>query len=120
MMPYLGILERLLAETDRALAAVLLDREGETIVGCGYEVSDETQHVIGAYQGIFLNKIARHCARFALGELEEVWVEAMTMRVLTAPIHDGYYLVVVLSQDAAMSVARRSVTRAVRELRKEL
>jgi predicted regulator of Ras-like GTPase activity (Roadblock/LC7/MglB family) len=120
MMPYLSILERLLAETDRALAAVLLDREGETIVGCGYEVSEETQHVIGAYQGIFLNNVARHCRRFALGEVEEVWLDSRTMRVLTAPVHDGYYLVVVLSRDSAMPLARRSVARAVDELRKEL
>ena len=56
-MPYRRILEKLLTKVRGSIAALLLDAQGELVVGAG--ALDEKQRLIGAYAGISLGMALR-------------------------------------------------------------
>ena len=62
------ILHELVATTSGAFAAIFLDFEGETVeLVCDRDFSDHDLRIIGAYQGIFLNRLREMCVRLAIG-----------------------------------------------------
>ena len=65
-MPYRRILEELLSRVAGARTALLLDAQGEVVVGAGN--LDERQRLIGAYQGIALGMVSRAAQRVGVGE----------------------------------------------------
>ena len=64
-LPYRRILEALLARVAGARTALLLDVQGEVVVGAGD--LGERQRLIGAYQGILLGMASRTAGRFDVG-----------------------------------------------------
>ena len=66
-MPYRRILETLLARTRGARTALLLDAQGEVVVGAGD--LGERERLIGAYQGIALGMASRTAERFEVGDV---------------------------------------------------
>ena len=104
-MPYRRILEALLARVAGARTALLLDAQGEVVVGAGD--LGERQRLIGAYQGISLGMASRTAGRFHAGEIRSlVWRHEGGSVVLTT-LKDGYYLVVSLDRPALPAVASR-------------
>ena len=104
-MPYRRILETLLARVAGARTALLLDVQGEVVVGAGD--LGERQRLIGAYQGILLGMASRTAGRFGAGDIRSlVWRHDGGSVVLTT-LKDGYYLVVSLDRRGLPAVAAR-------------
>jgi len=104
-LPYRNIVESLLARIAGARTALLLDAQGEVVVGAGD--LGERQRLIGAYQGIALGMASRTADRLDTGDVRSlVWRHDGGTVVLTT-IKDGYYLVVSLGREVLPAVAAR-------------
>jgi predicted regulator of Ras-like GTPase activity (Roadblock/LC7/MglB family) len=104
-LPYRRILEALLAKIAGARTALLLDAQGEVVVGAGD--LDERQRLIGAYQGITLGMVARASQRVGGGEVKALVSRHADGSVVLATLKDGYYLVISLGPEALPAVALR-------------
>jgi predicted regulator of Ras-like GTPase activity (Roadblock/LC7/MglB family) len=117
-MPYRGILEALLAAVPGSLAALLLDAQGEVVVGAG--ALDERHRLIGAYQGIALGMASRTAARFDAGGVESLAWRHESGSVLLATLREGYYLVLSLGPQAILALARWQCGLARERLNREI
>jgi predicted regulator of Ras-like GTPase activity (Roadblock/LC7/MglB family) len=104
-VPYRRILEQLLTRIAGARTALLLDAQGEVVVGAGE--LDERQRLIGAYQGIALGMATRTAGRFDAGEVRSLVWRHDGGSVVLATLKDGYYIVVSLGPEALLAVAAR-------------
>lgn len=117
-MPYRRILEALLAKIAGARTALLLDAQGEVVVGAGD--LDERQRLIGAYQGITLGMVARASQRVGGGEVKALVSRHEGGAVVLSTLKDGYYLVVSLGSEALPAVALRHCEDARQKLDQEI
>jgi predicted regulator of Ras-like GTPase activity (Roadblock/LC7/MglB family) len=117
-LPYRRILEALLAKIAGARTALLLDAQGEVVVGAGD--LDERQRLIGAYQGITLGMVARASQRVGGGEVRALVSRHAGGAVVLATLRDGYYLVVSLAPQALPAVALRHCEDARQQLDQEI
>lgn len=117
-MPYRRILETLLAHVAGARTALLLDQQGEVVVGAGD--LDERQRLIGAYQGIALGMVSRAADRLGVGEVESLVWRHEGGAVVLATLRDGYYLVVSLGPAALPALALRHCEEARQRLDAEI
>lgn len=101
-----GILEELLATTSDAFAAIFLDFEGETVqLVCDRDISDHDLRVIGAYQGVFLERLRALCKKTKIGPPRKFKIEFDGLMILSSDLKDGYYLTVLLDGHANESYA---------------
>jgi predicted regulator of Ras-like GTPase activity (Roadblock/LC7/MglB family) len=117
-LPYRRILETLLARVAGARTALLLDAQGEVVVGAGQ--LDERQRLIGAYQGITLGMVVRASQRVGAGEVKALVSRHVGGAVVLATLKDGYYLVVSLGPEALPALAVRHCEEARRLLDQEI
>ena len=117
-MPYKKILEALLARVAGARSALLLDAQGEVVVGAG--ALDERERLIGAYQGIALGMVSRAAERVGGGEVKTVVSRHALGSVVLATLKEGYYLVVSLGPAALPAVAARACEEARLKLNQEI
>jgi predicted regulator of Ras-like GTPase activity (Roadblock/LC7/MglB family) len=117
-VPYRRILETLLAKVAGARTALLLDAQGEVVVGAGD--LDERQRLIGAYQGITLGMVARASQRVGGGEVRALVSRHSRGSVVLTTLRDGYYLVVSLGPRALPAVAARHCEDARQKLNQEI
>ncbi len=117
-MPYRGILDDLVARVAGARSALLLDVQGEVVVGAGD--LNERQRLIGAYQGIALGMASRIAGRFGAGEIRPLGWRHDGGSVLLATLRDGYYLVLSLGPEALTAVAAHRCEEARARLDEEL
>ena len=88
------ILHELVATTGGAFAAIFLDFEGETVeLVCDRDLSDHDLRIVGAYQGIFLNRLREMCDRLAIGTPHRFKLEFRHTMFLSCDLKDGYYVV---------------------------
>ena len=97
-MPYRRILENLTAQVAGVRAALLLDSQGELVVGAGD--LGERERLIGAYAGITLGMALRGAERHDAGRIDHVVWRHENGSVVICPLKDGYYLSVSLGADA--------------------
>jgi predicted regulator of Ras-like GTPase activity (Roadblock/LC7/MglB family) len=117
-MPYRRILESLLARVPGSRTALLLDAQGEVVVGAGE--LDERHRLIGAYQGIALGMATRTASRFDTGAIRSlVWTHDRGAVVL-ATLRDGYYLVLSLGPGCLVPLAKRVCEEARERLDREI
>lgn len=69
------------------------------------DADDHDLRVIGAYQGIFLTRLRELAARLPVGTPTRFKVEFERASTLSCDIKDGYYLVLILDQDANEGIA---------------
>ena len=117
-MPYKRILETLLARVAGARSVLLLDAQGEVVVGAGE--LDERERLIGAYQGIALGMVSRAADRVGGGEVRTVVSRHTLGTVVLATLKDGYYLVISLGPTALAPVAARFCEEARQRLNQEI
>ena len=117
-MPYRRILEALLSRIAGARTALLLDAQGEVVVGAGD--LGERQRLIGAYQGITLGMVSRAAQRVGGGEVKALVSRHAGGAVVLATLKDGYYLVISLGPEALPAVATRHCEDARRKLNQEI
>jgi predicted regulator of Ras-like GTPase activity (Roadblock/LC7/MglB family) len=101
-----------------ARSALLLDAQGEVVVGAGN--LDERERLIGAYQGIALGMVSRAAERVGGGEVRSVVSRHSLGSVVLATLKDGYYLVVSLGPAALPAVAARHCEEARLRLNQEI
>jgi predicted regulator of Ras-like GTPase activity (Roadblock/LC7/MglB family) len=117
-LPYKRILEALLARTAGARSALLLDAQGEVVVGAGD--LDERERLIGAYQGIALGMVSRAAERVGGGEVKSVVSRHAGGTVVLATLKDGYYVVISLGPTALPAIAARRCEEARQKLNQEI
>lgn len=117
-MPYLGILENLRARVAGAHAALLLDSQGELVVGSG-ELG-EKERLIGAYAGITLGMALRGTERYAGGRIDHLVWRHSHGSVVICPLKDGYYLAVFLGPGAVVGAGVQRAKEARLPLDKEI
>ena len=104
-MPYRRILEDLLARVPGSLTALLLDAQGEVVVGAGD--LGERQRLIGAYQGIALGMAVRTAGRFDTGAVRRLAWRHEGGAVMLSTLRDGYYLVLSIGPQGLVALAQR-------------
>jgi predicted regulator of Ras-like GTPase activity (Roadblock/LC7/MglB family) len=117
-VPYRRILENLLARARGARTALLLDAQGEVVVGAGD--LDERQRLIGAYQGIALGMASRTAERFDAGNVRTLVSRHEGGAVVLTTLKDGYYLVVSLGPRGVPGAAARHCEEAREHLDREI
>ena len=99
-MPYLRLLERLLASVPGALAALLLDANGEVVVEAGPRVERDRHRLIGAYQGLALSALRQATEPYDVGGIRCLVFRYAEGTLILRPLRDGYYLVMSLAPEA--------------------
>lgn len=117
-MPYRRILEDLLTQVRGARTALLLDAQGEVVVGAGE--MDERHRLIGAYQGIALGMATRTAVRFGTGPIHSLVSRHEQGAVVLATLRDGYYLVLSLGSEGLVPLAARCCDTAREKLDREI
>lgn len=96
-MAFRTILDELLATTSGAFAAIFLDFDGETVqLVCDRDISDHDLRIVGAYQGIFLDRLRQLCAKAQIGTPHRFKIEFPSLMMLSSDLKDGYYVVLLL------------------------
>jgi predicted regulator of Ras-like GTPase activity (Roadblock/LC7/MglB family) len=109
-MPYLRILEALRSRMPGARAALLLDSQGELVVGAG-ELG-ERERLIGAYSGITLGMALRSATRHPAGRIDHLVWRYQNGSVVICPLREGYYLAVFLDAGAFVAAGVRDAQEA--------
>ncbi|MCM2256645.1 MAG: roadblock/LC7 domain-containing protein [Vicinamibacteria bacterium] len=102
-MPYLRLLEKLIASVPGAHGAMLLDQEGERVVEAG--ASDYRHRLIGAYQGIALQTARASADRHRAGEVRRVVCRYEHGQLILLPLKDGYYMLLSVSEHTPLALA---------------
>jgi predicted regulator of Ras-like GTPase activity (Roadblock/LC7/MglB family) len=97
-VPYQSLLDGLVRDVSGALGALLLDATGEVVVQAG--ANDERHRLIGAYQGIALQRAQTTHDRLEVGAIDHILCRYASGHVILRPLKDGYYLVMSLSPGA--------------------
>ena len=96
-----GFLDELLATTSGAFASMFLDWEGETVqLVCDRDISDHDLRIIGAYQGVFFDRLRNHCRKTKIGPPLRFLLEFKEVLILNIDVKDKYYIVMLLDADA--------------------
>lgn len=111
-----SILAEVISRVPGAIAAVFLDREGETIEYAATEVSKHDARIFGAYVGIFLAR----ASRLAEGSPARMKIEWERLTAMAVPLRDGYFLVLLMRRPYVETVAVRELLRAGTTLSSEI
>ena len=113
-MSFDDILRRLFLQKN-VESVIFLDSEGEEIFSYG-EIDHDRLKLMGAYQGIILNCINR----LELGNHRTVITRCESGSILTHQLKDGYFICVLLNQEANVAQARFQFSDYFLSLEKEL
>ena len=122
-MAFQRILRQLVSRTHGALGAIFLDWEGETVEVVTERPLDADDHdlrVIGAYQGIFLNRLRELAAKLPVGRPLRFKIEFERSSTLSCDLKEGYYLVLVVDHDANEGLAWRQLLATRDEVLREM
>lgn len=115
------ILDELIVTTHGAQAALFLDWEGETVaLACDHDLSDHELRILGAYQGIFLDRLRGLCRKVGAGEPRRFKLEFDRKAVLSYDVKDGYYLVMLLDGTFNEGLAWRRLEKCREKLLAEM
>jgi hypothetical protein len=113
-MSFDDILRRIFLHKD-VESVIFLDSEGEEIFSYG-EIDHDRLKLMGAYQGIVLDCVNR----LELGRNGTVITRCESGAILTHQFNDGYFICVLLNQDANVAYAHFQFKDYFLSLEKEL
>lgn len=119
-MNFANILRDLVLNTDGAIAAMFLDREGETVQVIGEDFLRDELKVIGAYHGLFVGEAQRISQELQYGPLERIKIDWAGSTMLNQVLEGGYYVVVVLCSGSNEALAWQQIERCCNRLRREI
>ena len=109
-MSFRQILQNLLQSTRGSLGAMFLDYDGETVeLLTEPNLDAHDLRIIGAYQGIFLDRLKTLCRDIDAGRPERFKLEFTNAKILICDLKDGYYAVLLLTADANEGIAWRAL-----------
>ena len=117
-MPYRRIIEALLARVPGARTALLLDAQGEVVVGAGD--LGERERLIGAYEGIALGMASRAATRFNAGAVRSLVWRHEGGAIVVSTLREGYYVLLSLAPTAFVPAAVRRAAEAGQKLEDEI
>lgn len=120
LMTFATLLRDLVLRTDGAIAAILLDGEGETVQVIGEDFLRDELKVIGAYHGIFVSEAEKISGPLSLGKLERIKIDWAGSTMLNQLLQDGYYIVLVLCSGSNEALAWNHLEHCSEQLRREL
>jgi predicted regulator of Ras-like GTPase activity (Roadblock/LC7/MglB family) len=107
-VPFHEILGELLRTCPGAVGAIFLDHEGESVALRSDRIFDIGEYglkAIGAYSGLFLNNAQRIVSNLDGGAPDRLTITFEHARVLSCPLKEGYYLVLVVDHNSSEAVA---------------
>ena len=119
-MPFQYVLANLLAEQPDAIGVIFLDDSGETIDLASVEYAPFDLQIIGAYLGIHLRQLREVTEQSRLGTPEFMHFELENAHLYLRTLPDGYFLAMVLRSPTLLSIARRTLTKAAEQMRREV
>lgn len=100
-----------------AQAVAFLDPQGQSVAGLGDHDLLET---LGAYQSVWAQELSRAAEGGGLGGVLEFDFDFEGGRVLSAPVRDGYFILVLFRRDGMPSVVRPALSAARERLAAEI
>ncbi len=119
-MPFKTILNRLVANTNGAVGAILLDWEGEAVEIATSEASIDDLKLIGAYQAVFLDRLKKICSSSSIGAPDRFEIHLEKAAFLNCVLIDGYYAVLVVRGQSHKGVAWQRLEASRHELLEEM
>ena len=95
------LLWRVVDTVPGAVAAALVDEEGETVDFAG-DIDGEQIRLAGAYMGIFLNRFSMTKTMGRLGPMVEIRLRAQHGQFVSRPLGLGYQVTVLLEATATL------------------
>lgn len=119
-MPFQTILSELVDGLEGALGAMFLDWEGEAVEIIGRDSSRYDLQLVGAYQGIFLDRLRRISQNCRLGVPQSFRVRLERSVFLNSVVNHDYYLVLVIRPDTLEPMAWERLRKARERLLEEI
>ncbi len=119
-MPFQYVLANLLAAIPDAVSVLFLDDAGETVEMACSEYRPFDMQVLGAYVGIYRQRIAGIVDGAEMGTTHLFHIERDQLHVHVAALPDGYSLALVQRRPTLVGEARRKLEGAAEELRREV
>ncbi len=119
-MPFQYTLANLLANNERAVAAIFLDETGECVDLACAEHTPYDIKITGAYLGIYLRQLEIIDTETHWGTTEFLHIEKDDLHLYAAPLPDGYYLALVQRSPGLVGRARTTLIDARDEIKREV
>lgn len=122
-VPFHEILGDLLRTCEGSVGAIFLDHEGEAVALRSERIFDIGEYglkAIGAYSGMFLSNARRIAGALEGGNPERLSITFEHARVLSCPLKDGYYVVLVLDHSANEGIAWQRLRQCREKLMEEI
>ncbi|MCC6129262.1 MAG: roadblock/LC7 domain-containing protein [Acidobacteria bacterium] len=115
-MSFRGALDPLL-EVPGVLATAFFDADGQPMTLAGDAALIE---LAGAYQSVWLEKLAAACDQSALGNLEELRFDFDRASMYVVRLPEGFFILVLMAHGAAVWELKNRLTGVVKRLAKEM
>lgn len=122
-MVFQRILGELLESCQGSIGAIFLDHEGESVALHServFDIGDYGLKAIGAYSGMFLNNARRIASNLDGGNPDRLTITFEHAKVLSCPLKDGYYIVLVVDHNANEGMAWQHLGRCREQLLHEI
>ena len=119
-MSFGKILQELVDSVPGSVGAVFADDEGEPVEHISS--NGDSYHIcfLGAHNGILLNTVKKLSAAAGTGDPKTLHVRTEKLDFFTAPVYDGYFIVLAVDTSIPSARANFAITRAVRSIREEM
>lgn len=114
------MLTNLLVDLPGAEGAIFVDPEGECVDYVTRKATPYELKVEGAYHGLILRQATRLAALAASGALYSVAIAGNAMCVMSRPLNQGYYLVLVMEPGTPLSLAAKAMAKTGEALNREI
>ncbi len=119
-MPYQYILANLLAEADDVDGVLFVDDEGETVDVAGRPDGEMDLKILGAYLGIYVQRVVSLTQAQDLGKPKVLLVERRGLTLVARALSGGYCLGLVQKAKRGIGRSLRSLERAAADLEREV
>ena len=119
-MPFREIFADLMKSVPGSLGAVFADWEGEAVEHVSRNGDSYQVRFLGAHHGILLQNVQRISESTRTGATELFVVRTEKLDYFTAPVHDGYFVVLAVDAGSIPARAQTAMKKAVRFIREEM
>ena len=119
-MPLHYILANLVANNDGAIGALFIDDTGETVDLACTDIPPHELRVAGAYLGIYLRNLGRMLVDSELGPPQVMHIHRGGIHIHVMVLPEGYCLALLQRPPALVGQARKTLSAAAEEVRREI
>ena len=119
-MSFRRILRELVESVPGSVGAVFADDEGEPVEQITR--NGDAYHIcfLGAHNGLLLNSVKKLSAAAGTGDPKAIHVRTEKLDFFTAPVYDGYFVVLAVESNPTSFRAGFAINQAVRSIREEM